>query len=55
MNSAVVIANDEWRFWRRSRLALGSALIFLTLLVVTAVLTGLRAVDERHERLEHQS
>lgn len=55
MKSAVLIAKDEWRFWRRSRLALASALIFLALLVVTAVLTGLRSVDERHARLEHQS
>jgi ABC-2 type transport system permease protein len=55
MNAVLAIAREEWRFWLRSRLALASALIFIALLSTTALLSGVRAIDDRHERLEHQT
>ncbi|MEE4279103.1 MAG: DUF3526 domain-containing protein [Halieaceae bacterium] len=54
MNTLLTIAAAEWRYWRRSRLALAAAALFFMLLLVTVVLTSLRVQAERDERLHHQ-
>ena len=55
MSRVRAIAREEWRYWRRSKLAFATALIFLMLLVATSVLTGLRIDEERQHRLAHQA
>jgi ABC-2 type transport system permease protein len=51
----LVIAAAEWRYWLRSRLALGGALLITALLVATTVLTTLRMQSETAERTQHQA
>jgi len=55
MSAIPAIAREEWRYWRRSRLATSTALLFLLLLVATSVLTGLRIAEEREHRQDHQA
>jgi ABC-2 type transport system permease protein len=51
----LIIAAAEWRYWLRSRLALGGALLITALLVATTVLTTLRMQSETAERTQHQA
>lgn len=46
------LAADEWRYWRRSKLAVSVLLIGLVLLVGSALLTAIQMIDAAHER-EH--
>ncbi|MBL8344619.1 MAG: DUF3526 domain-containing protein [Rubrivivax sp.] len=55
MKRLLVIARAEWRYWLRSRLALGGALLLAGLLVATTVLTALRMQGEAAERTHHQA
>lgn len=55
MKQIGLIAADEWRYWLRSRLAIGGALIFLVLMVATSVLTVERIEAEKHARIHHQT
>lgn len=55
MNAVLLIAREEWRYWLRSNLAVAGALMFLVLLVTTALLTGVRVAEDRRDRLEHQA
>jgi ABC-2 type transport system permease protein len=49
------IAGAEWRYWLRSRLALGGAMLLAGLLIATTVLTTLRMQGEAAERAHHQA
>ena len=49
------VAVAEWRSWLRSQLALGGALIFLVLFVVTSFLTTTRMEAEKHARTHQQT
>jgi ABC-2 type transport system permease protein len=49
------IAGAEWRYWLRSRLALGAAVLLAGLLIATTVLTTLRMKGEAAERAQHQA
>ena len=49
------VAVGEWRSWLRSQLALGGALIFLVLFVVTSFLTTTRIEAEKHARTHQQT
>jgi ABC-2 type transport system permease protein len=51
----LVIAGAEWRYWLRSRLAMGAAALLLVLLAATTALTALRMAGERAEREHHQA
>ncbi|MCA3053277.1 MAG: DUF3526 domain-containing protein, partial [Rhodocyclaceae bacterium] len=55
MKRVLVIAAAEWRYWLRSRLAQGGALLITALLVATTVLTTLRMQSETAERTQHQA
>lgn len=55
MKRVLVIAAAEWRYWLRSRLALGGALLITALLVATTVLTTLRMQSETAKRTQHQA
>ncbi|MEM9669177.1 MAG: DUF3526 domain-containing protein [Pseudomonadota bacterium] len=55
MNPVFLIASDEWRYWRRSRLAISVLLIGLALTIGAAVLTSNRMADVAHERAHLQS
>ncbi|WP_299773032.1 DUF3526 domain-containing protein [uncultured Pseudoteredinibacter sp.] len=55
MKQILLIAAGEWRYWLRSRLALGSAVIFLLLFTVTSVLSSLHIEAQSHARGEHQT
>ena len=48
-----VIAGAEWRYWLRSRLVLGSALLMAGLLLATTAVTTLRMQGEAAERTHH--
>jgi ABC-2 type transport system permease protein len=50
-----IIAGAEWRYWLRSRLALGGAVLLAGLLVATTLLTTQRMQDEAAERAHHQA
>lgn len=54
MSAAILLAREQWRFWWRSRLALAASMLFLALLVSTAVLTALRIAEQAHERRHQQ-
>jgi ABC-2 type transport system permease protein len=49
------IAGAEWRYWLRSRLALGGAVLLAGLLLATTVLTTLRMQGEAEDRAHHQA
>jgi ABC-2 type transport system permease protein len=51
----LVIAGAEWRYWMRSRLALGAAVLMAGLLIATTVLTTLRMHNETAARTQHQA
>lgn len=55
MKQLLVIAGAEWRYWQRSRLALGAAVLLAVLLMATTVLTALRMQGEAAERAHHQA
>ena len=55
MKPLFTIAGAEWRYWLRSRLALGAALLLAGLLIATTVLTTLRMTGEAAERAHHQA
>lgn len=53
MNQIFGVAADEWRYWRRSQLALGGAIVFLILVISTSFLNMLR-IDAETETRSHQ-
>ena len=53
MSQLLTIAGEEWRLWRRSRLAVAAIWIFAALLIATSLFTGLRMSEAEHAR-EHQ-
>ncbi len=53
MSQILTIAGDEWRLWKRSRLASYALMIFAVLLIATSIFTGLRVSEAQHAR-EHQ-
>ncbi len=55
MNAMLQIATEEWRLWKRSRLALASGIIFLSLLSFTALVTADQILSERHTRQATQA
>jgi ABC-2 type transport system permease protein len=55
MKQVLDIARAEWRYWLRSRLALGGTLLLAGLLIATTVLTTLRMQGEAAERAHHQA
>ena len=55
MSAVLTIARDEWRQWRRSRLAVAGLAVFAALLLVVSVLTALEVSEARHERLHQQA
>lgn len=55
MKRVLVVASAEWRYWLRSRLAMGGALLLAGLLVATTVLTTLRMQGETAARAHHQA
>ncbi len=50
MSRALRIAAEEWRLWRRSRLAATGLAVFMLVLIATSVLTTMRMDDERQQR-----
>ncbi|MEM7283672.1 MAG: DUF3526 domain-containing protein [Pseudomonadota bacterium] len=55
MTVTLAIAKDEWRYWRRSNLALAVAALFVVTLVFVTVLTTMGMHAESHERAHHQA
>ena len=55
MGQLATIVLAEWRLWLRSRLALGTLLIFALLLASTSVVTALRMSEQHHGRAEQQA
>ncbi|ADM10780.1 putative ABC transporter permease [Parvularcula bermudensis HTCC2503] len=53
MNTVLTIAADEWRYWRRSHLALAGFVLFAVLIVATSIITTSRIAEDRHVR-DHQ-
>jgi ABC-2 type transport system permease protein len=51
----LVIAAAEWRYWLRSRLAVGGALLLAMLLLAISVLTAQRMQGAAAERAHHQT
>ena len=54
MSEMFTIAMDEWRYWRRSKLALAVVAVFVAILVSVTLLTTMRMHAESHERAHHQ-
>jgi ABC-2 type transport system permease protein len=54
MSAATRIAREEWRQWRRSRLAVFALSIFALLLLITTILTASGVLEDRHDRLHQQ-
>lgn len=55
MKQILFIAASEWRYWLRSHLAIGGAVIFLVLITGTSFLTALRIDAEQHTRTHQQT
>ncbi|MEM1173286.1 MAG: DUF3526 domain-containing protein [Pseudomonadota bacterium] len=55
MNATLAVARDEWRYWRRSRLVLSVAVLFITILAIVSVTTAIRIHEDTHERTSHQA
>ncbi len=55
MNQILGVAADEWRYWRRSHLALGGAIVFLILVISISFLNMLRIDAETHARSQNQT
>ncbi len=53
-NSSIRIAREEWRQWRRSRLAVLCLSVFAALLLVTTLLNTLGLWEAQHQRLHQQ-
>jgi len=54
MSQIVLIAQEEWRYWLRSRLVQIGLIVFALLLIITSVLTANRMSEIRHERVHQQ-
>lgn len=55
MSAVFQIAAEEWHYWRHSRLAWVGSVVFLSLALAVAALTGARAVEGSHLRREQQT
>jgi ABC-2 type transport system permease protein len=55
MIKILLVAADEWRFWRRSRLAMLALGLLLVLVAASATLTALRMASEAEARAQLQS
>ena len=55
MSRVLTIARDEWRQWRRSRLAVAGLAVFAALLVIVSTLTALDVSEARHIRQHQQA
>jgi len=55
MNAALTVSTEEWRYWRRSNLALAVVAVFVVILISVSWLTALRMHAESHERAHHQA
>jgi len=55
MKNSFFVAAGEWRYWLRSHLAIGAALIFLLLIIASSLLTAMRIDAEKHARTHHQT
>ena len=55
MMVALRIALEEWRLWRRSRLAVTGLVVFVVLLAGTTALTAVRMHTETTRRLAYQA
>lgn len=55
MNHVLVIAGAQWRFWLRSRLALGAGVLLAGLLLATTLLTAQRLQSDRAQRQQQQA
>ncbi|MEM7728590.1 MAG: ABC transporter permease subunit, partial [Pseudomonadota bacterium] len=55
MSAAVRIAREEWREWRRSRLAVSALGLFCALLIVVSLLTAADMTQARQDRLHQQA
>ena len=55
MNTALIIASEEWRYWLRSSLAISVVALFTIILIAVSLLTSLRISEEDTERSHHQS
>lgn len=55
MKALLIVAAAEWRYWLRSRLALGGALLMAGLLLATTAATTLRMQAAAEERARHQA
>jgi len=55
MKQLLLIAASEWRYWTRSYLALSGTVLFMVLLIVTSLLTGMHSEEQAHEREHHQT
>jgi len=55
MSATLTIATEEWRYWRRSNLALAVVALFVVILISVSWLTALRMHAESHERAHHQA
>ena len=53
-HSALLVAAEEWRLWVRSRVVRSAALLFLTLLFATSVVTAVSVLNAQHERAHQQ-
>ena len=54
-HSALLVAAEEWRLWVRSRVVRSAALLFLTLLFATSVVTAVSVLNAQHERAHQQT
>lgn len=55
VGAVLAVAAAEWRYWRRSRLALGAAALVAVLLLATTVLGVARQQADAAERAHHQA
>jgi ABC-2 type transport system permease protein len=55
MKQLLRVAGAEWRYWSRSRLAWGAAVLMVGLLIATSTVTALQMQAERAERAHHQA
>lgn len=55
MKQILLIAASEWRYWLRSYLALGGAIVFLILIIATSIVSALRIDAQAHERHHQQA
>jgi len=55
MRQVLLVAVDEWRFWRRSRLAMLALGLLLLLMAASATLTALRMNSESQARAQLQT